>query len=262
LLAALGGEALEVEHHAGWAKRFAADLRLPIGNGQQSTSSATFASGQREVCSEVLFPGTMERPRQPSIPFELVWFAHEALWQEVTDLRMNYSLSDFVLKVEYHEDFGVNTELKTAILGKGPHEVGGSFVSMRDTEWSLRGKFSAIKGRRCGLPLEPTPAPPAGAQSFGGRLTQTLPTGALWSRERAWDRGPLSDGCRSQPPRDRHGTLETPASTVGAASCRHDLDIPSPGPLCRIASLARLDGKPPITPMTETTSSRCVGGAI
>ena len=76
------------------------------------------------------------------MPSSLVWYHHEPTWQSIAKGRIDFGLSQFLLTVNYEDDFGVNAGLKASAMKAGL-ELGGNFEAHEATTWKLHGKFLA-----------------------------------------------------------------------------------------------------------------------
>ena len=68
----------------------------------------------------------VSEPRPPSLPTNLRWYRHEPMWEAVAEGRLHGGLRQFDLKVDYTEDFGVNTDLETKVRRLNL-DIGGEF---------------------------------------------------------------------------------------------------------------------------------------
>ena len=137
LIAALGARKISVEHVSGWSKEFLANLSLP--HGHAGTVGAK-AGGKSKSAAKLLFTAKYAGDHEPEVPQNLVWYPHEALWQQIAHDRLQYGLTDFNLTVRYEEDFGVDAAF-VANVCKSKLSLGGTFEAQRNTVWRLVGKF-------------------------------------------------------------------------------------------------------------------------
>lgn len=139
LLRTLGAVDVEVEHITGWRSTVeaGAEISVPLIDGVDIGGKVAASSGEnRRVISRMkLAPST-----DPYVPNDLVWYQHEPLWREVADARLESGLTSFQVDVEYTEDFGVNSSVKT-IIAKTGLEIGGAFSEHQKTIWRLKGSF-------------------------------------------------------------------------------------------------------------------------
>ena len=81
-------------------------------------------------------------PTMPAhVPADLIWFASEPMWQEVAAARLESGLRTFAIKVNYTEDFGIDSKLTAKIEGVGL-KLGGKFTDYKETSWALSGSFA------------------------------------------------------------------------------------------------------------------------
>lgn len=139
VLMALGAKSMLVEHVSGWSQEFAGNMNLPIPtvNGNASLS----VSGKGVSKSNMLFRATLRGTESPSLPSDLVWYPHEAGWQQIVEGRMKYGLQDFCLTINYTEDFGVNANVNAQLLAC-QLGIGGSFQDFEETTWKIEGSFA------------------------------------------------------------------------------------------------------------------------
>ena len=63
------------------------------------------------------------------------------MWQEVAAARLESGLRTFAIKVNYTEDFGIDSKLTAKIEGVGL-KLGGKFTDYKETSWALSGSFA------------------------------------------------------------------------------------------------------------------------
>lgn len=140
LLMNLGASKITVEHVRGWSREFSAKISAPLPKIDAEASVGHSAKSG----SSLLFEATLNNKHVPSIPTDLVWFAHEPTWQAVAKGRMAFGLSQFSLTVNYEDDFGVNAGLKLRVQKAGL-DLGGTFEDHMATTWKIYGDF-AVNG--------------------------------------------------------------------------------------------------------------------
>jgi hypothetical protein len=141
LLMSLGATQLEVEHVRGWSDEFAADLAstLPAAAGVEL---GAHGERRRTRASSALFRATLAGSSTPTVPDDLVWYAHEPTWQQVVDGRIHYGMHEFQLAVRYDDDYGIDAGFKVAAQKVGL-ELGGKFQEHESTTWKINGTFDA-----------------------------------------------------------------------------------------------------------------------
>ena len=140
LLRSLGATEISIEYLEGFERGAGVDLSasLPenpvskIAGGMRRRSKS--ASGAKTTMK--LSPST-----RAQIPNDLHWYASEPLWREVAEARIENGLKEFTIDLNYMDDFGVNSELKSTIHAVGL-ELGGKFTEYKETVWRLSGSFS------------------------------------------------------------------------------------------------------------------------
>jgi hypothetical protein len=140
LLMHLGARSFKVEHITGWGAEFAAHLSvgLPITATEVEVGAETGFKQQAQ--QTLLFHATLDNQQKPSLPENMVWYPSETTWQQVAEGRLKFGLKDFLLYLNYNDDFGVNAGLKLKIEKAGL-DLGGSFERLTATTWRISGKF-------------------------------------------------------------------------------------------------------------------------
>lgn len=140
LLMSLGASSIEVNHVNGWSREFSASMSVPI----PSVSGKASASEKASEASTLLFKAEFENDREPELPADMVWYAHEPTWNSVASGRMKYGMKEFSLTVAYQDDYGVNAGLQVK-AAKAGLDLGGDFGVHKNTTWTISGKFSDRK---------------------------------------------------------------------------------------------------------------------
>jgi len=65
------------------------------------------------------------------------------MWEAVAEGRLHGGLRQFDLKVDYTEDFGVNTDLETKVRRLNL-DIGGEFKAIRFSRWRMTGSFEPV----------------------------------------------------------------------------------------------------------------------
>jgi len=138
LLMGLGATEVLVEHIAGWAEEFSANLSVPLGSAE--TSLAAHGGFKSKESHKLLYKASLPGILAPAMPEKSIWLSHEPTWQTIAKGRMQFGLRDFSLDVSYKDDFGVNAGLKAAVSKTGL-DLGGKFEEHQSTVWRLSGKF-------------------------------------------------------------------------------------------------------------------------
>ena len=142
LIRSLGARSVEVVHVEGWDQTagISVGLNAPTAASGATADVGASADKKRARGTHVLTTMTLSPTREPHIPENLVWLAHEPLWQEVASARLESGLDTFLIDVRSSDDYGVNASLK-ALVAKVGLEAGGNFVEHRNTVWRLQGSF-------------------------------------------------------------------------------------------------------------------------
>ena len=140
LLRSLGATEISIEYLEGFDRGAGVDLSasLPDGPGGKIAGGirrkSKSASGAKTTMK-------LSPTARAQIPKDLHWFASEPLWREVAEARMENGLREFTIDLNYTDDFGVNSDLKSSIHDVGL-ELGGKFTEYKETVWRLSGSFS------------------------------------------------------------------------------------------------------------------------
>ena len=90
----------------------------------------------------MLLEAALEPVGAPEIPSGLVWYSHEPSWQMVTEGRMHRGLTDFALKVESTDDYGINADFEVKARRAKLLQLGGDFTAHKATTWVIEGQFA------------------------------------------------------------------------------------------------------------------------
>lgn len=163
LLMALGATTIEVHHVAGWSRDFIGNMAmgLPLA-GTIGAVGAEAESGASRLES-LLLKADLEtdETRNPSLPSDLVWYPSEPLWEAVAKGRIEHGLTRCQLAVRYTDDFHVNADLHSTIVGNGKEpalKIGGAWNDHTSTVWRIDAVFGGNRGQaqrsRAGSRLE------------------------------------------------------------------------------------------------------------
>jgi hypothetical protein len=136
ILASLGAISLEVECVEGWSEAMA----LSISIGLPHLRTGVGSGSSQVVLRRVLFQAQFRQRGPQELPRDLVWYPHEPLWQQLSNMRLSGALEEFSVRVEYRNDFGINAGLIGTIEQLGL-ELGGQFTKQESTVWMMAGKF-------------------------------------------------------------------------------------------------------------------------
>ena len=140
LLMALGACSMQVRSERGWRGEMAAGMLAPI-RGVLSRSARASATAERS--SEMLLEASLEPTGAPEIPSGLIWYSHEPSWQMVAEGRMHRGLTDFALKVESTDDYGINADFEVKARRVKLLQLGGEFTAHKATTWVIEGQFAS-----------------------------------------------------------------------------------------------------------------------
>jgi len=138
LLMSLGANNIKTERIQGWGQGMSAgiDIETPTGEG-----GAAGVSSHKSTDTSVLFQATLDPNGSPKLQDDLVWYNYEPTWRMIAEGRIKYGLREFSLNVSYHDDYGINAGLMTALKGAGL-KIGGHFENHQSTVWRITGTFS------------------------------------------------------------------------------------------------------------------------
>jgi hypothetical protein len=145
LLMSLGATSIQAEHVIGWSQDFSTKLSLPLPYGD--TKIGGEGGGKEKNRSSLLFTARLSGANTPTIPENLVWYAHEPTWQTIANGRVRHGLKDFELTISYLDDFGINLGIKASIARAGL-DLGGKFEGHQATVWKLKGQFGSEPARK------------------------------------------------------------------------------------------------------------------
>ena len=117
----------------------AVGMLAPV-RGVLSRSARASATAGRT--SEMLLEATLEPSSAPEIPSGLIWYSHEPSWQMVAEGRLRRGLSDFALRVDSSEDYGLNADFEVKARRTKLLQLGGEFTAHKATTWVIEGRFA------------------------------------------------------------------------------------------------------------------------
>ena len=135
----LGACSMQVRSERGWRGEMAAGMLAPI-RGVLSRSGRASATAERS--SEMLLEASLEPSGPPEIPSGLIWYPHEPSWQMVAEGRTHRGLTDFALKVESTDDYGINADFEVKARRVKLLQLGGEFTAHKATTWVIEGRFA------------------------------------------------------------------------------------------------------------------------
>ena len=139
LLSSLGAREIKVEHVSGWNQEFSAEIGMSAP--QDSAAKAGVGKNGSET-SALLFDAKLAGHDTPSVPDNLIWYPHEALWQALAIARVENGLRNFNLSLTYSDDYGLNADFKATLKGTGL-DLGGKFTEHQSTVWKITGMFGS-----------------------------------------------------------------------------------------------------------------------
>lgn len=140
LLMHLGAKTFKVEHVTGWGVEFSSHLSIGLPAIAPKIEVEAEAGSKQQTQQTLLFHATLDNKQAPSLPANLIWYPYEATWQQIAEGRLKFGLKDFLLYLNYNDDFGINAGLKLK-LEKAGLDIGGTFERLTATTWRLSGKF-------------------------------------------------------------------------------------------------------------------------
>lgn len=76
----------------------------------------------------------------PRLPLNMAWYMFEPTWHWVGEGRMKFGLKEFIIDVNYREDYDINPVLRTK-LEKAGFQLGNEFECHVPTLWRIFGEF-------------------------------------------------------------------------------------------------------------------------
>jgi hypothetical protein len=140
LVMALGAETMRVHSKRGWGGELAIGLLVPIPVLKRQAKLG--AAAERE--QDILFEARLQPSQLPALPDGLIWYSQEPSWQMVAAGRLTHGLTDFELKVEWTDDYGINAAFQDKVRRKKLLEFGGDFVAHKSTLWTIEGTFAPL----------------------------------------------------------------------------------------------------------------------
>ncbi len=138
LLSSLGAREIKVEHVRGWSHEFSTEIGISI---PQDSAKVSVGKNGSET-SALLFDAKLAGHDTPSVPDNLTWYPHEALWQALAVARVENGLRNFNLSLTYSDDYGLNADFKATLKGTGL-DLGGKFTEHQSTVWKITGMFGS-----------------------------------------------------------------------------------------------------------------------
>ena len=147
LVMALGVETMRVHSKRGWGGELAVGLLVPLPGLKRQAKLGT--SAERE--QDILFEARLQPSQAPALPDGLVWYSQEPSWQMVAAGRLAHGLTEFELKVEWTDDYGINAAFQDKVRRKKLLDLGGDFLAHKSTLWTIEGTFaSSPESASCG----------------------------------------------------------------------------------------------------------------
>lgn len=144
LVMALGATEMRIVWERGWRREVAADIQGPL---QKLIRGSGEVKAHRGRNTSLLFEASL-MPNDPALPSGLLWYPHEPTWQAVAEGRSSYRLTDFELRVESREDYGVDASLESKVRRKKLLSIGGEFTAFERTSWRIEGRFADAPKKR------------------------------------------------------------------------------------------------------------------
>ncbi|MEX0283388.1 MAG: hypothetical protein AB3N23_02145 [Paracoccaceae bacterium] len=136
ILMALGANSIDIRHVSGWSREFSSEMGLALPGASVSGAS----EAQKKENQEILFSIRLAGSNSAELPPGLVWYEFEETWKAIAEGRLKYGLKNFSLAINYNDDYGVNSELKSEIE-EANLKLSGKFFDHESTVWSIEGKF-------------------------------------------------------------------------------------------------------------------------
>ncbi len=158
LLISLGAKAIHVKHIKGWKLDLLLQLntRVSLSSDYDETKVKSLLDIYKTKAVNGILEHHEEQPKpapEPvavlhtalrdmplEIPKGMVWYPFEPTWQWVSEGRLKFGLKEFILDINYKEDYDIHMALKTK-LEKAGFNFGGEFEKHMPTMWRLFGEF-------------------------------------------------------------------------------------------------------------------------
>lgn len=157
LLMSLGAKGIHVKHIKGWNLEMLLQLNtqvvasprydeskvkslLDLYKSKAVNGIVEHREEPKPVLEQVAVLHTTMRDLPAEIPQGMVWYPYEPTWQWVSEGRLKFGLKEFMLDINYKEDFDIHLPLK-AKLEKVGFNLGGQFEQPIPTMWRLFGEF-------------------------------------------------------------------------------------------------------------------------
>ncbi|MBW5444762.1 hypothetical protein GE107_01610 [Cohnella sp. CFH 77786] len=77
----------------------------------------------------------------PQLPQDLIWYPTEEKWQVVVEGILNDSSKEFEMQINYHEDFGLNSNLQAEIMKQANIKASTNITQFQRTSWKVAASF-------------------------------------------------------------------------------------------------------------------------
>jgi len=142
LLSHLGANYIQVIHIRGYGKEFLSDIKVdatPAGVDIKGKASNNNSKKNRSI-----YTSNLEGNCNPKLPDDMAWYEFEPSWNVVAENRLKFGLKDFEIYLDYADDYGINTTLKTKAKKAG-FKVSSEFETYTKTSWLFKGTFKKSK---------------------------------------------------------------------------------------------------------------------
>jgi hypothetical protein len=136
LLMALGATRVRVHYEYGWDQGLAVELSVPV---KPAVDVSSKLKSKKSTRTSLLFEAQFDA-HPPSLPSDLVWYAHEPTWQLVAAGRLTAGMRNFSRQVRYTDDYGIDADLAGKVK-KVKLGLGGDFQKHVATSWRIEGEF-------------------------------------------------------------------------------------------------------------------------
>ena len=143
LLTSLGAVRIKAHYIKGYKRDLGFETIFGIAADQFSLKFDKTQSQERSV----VYEAELDNLSKPDPPANLLWYAHENTWKELTRERLSNGLRKVRVNLEYAEDFGVNAELKAKIKHYDLN-LGGKFVNLSKTVWDFEVEFNTLRPKK------------------------------------------------------------------------------------------------------------------
>lgn len=146
ILMALKPKYLTVEFVEGYKQDLSVEAGAKVTKKKFVEAGVDF-NLENDKNSSVLFKGSFSKPsfmnlfNKPALPEDLHWYPSESQWKFIADGRLKHGLKEFDLTLNYHKNFGINSDVLAAIKQIVNAGIDFQFTNYKQTTWRIKGEF-------------------------------------------------------------------------------------------------------------------------